>query len=235
MNWDKFRQNVGMRFQLSPPARSVNANGVELFVPEPDYWTLAQFTGPDSFRLSRLWSGHVAELGKDHVYDFRSDPTGSSTGIPSGYLVLKMQIVVSGRDVRLIPNARPGEAVPSQQAGRRRVISAELRVKVLNFLRAYPTGTIGFASTQGDIEAHGYKEQLISLFRESGWDARDMQTFMFFGVKRGTVVTIPFKASESGAPQIIAQALHLLGGPVAGNRGDMANECKHYIEVWHAP
>ena len=62
-----------------------------------------------------------------------------------------------------------------------------------------------------------------------------MQTFMFFGSKRGLVITIPNNASELGMPQVVATALGFLGEPVSGNRGDMANDCQHYVQVWHAP
>lgn len=117
----------------------------------------------------------------------------------------------------------------------RRTVSATVRAKVLSFLASQPRSAVGFASTQGDAEAHEYKEQLISLFTDAGWDVRDMHTFMFFGSKKGLVVTIPFAAAESGAPQIVMQALSATGNPVTGNRGDMANECQHYVQVWHAP
>lgn len=154
MNWEKFKQNVGMRFQLTPPARSVDARGVDVPVPEQDYWTLTRFTGPDSFQLSRTWSGHIAELGKDHVYDFRSDPAGSSTGIRSGYLVLKMQVVVSGRDLRLIPNARPGEAVPPLQTSKP---GLSQEAKVLLLAAAKDDGVIMRLAHLGgtDVQAGG--------------------------------------------------------------------------------
>lgn len=117
----------------------------------------------------------------------------------------------------------------------RRTISPETRVNMLAFLASYPTGVIGFASTHGDVEAHEYKEQLIALFQEAGWDTRNLHTFMFSGVTKGLVVTIPFKALESGTPQIVIRTLQLTGSPIAANRGDMANECQHYVQVWHAP
>jgi hypothetical protein len=62
-----------------------------------------------------------------------------------------------------------------------------------------------------------------------------MATFMFFGSRRGFVVTIPFDAPESGVPQLVAEALARTGNPIVGNRGDMANECGVYVQVWHAP
>jgi hypothetical protein len=116
----------------------------------------------------------------------------------------------------------------------KRVISPGLRSRMLELLRSAGPGQIGLASTQGDQEAHEFKEQLIAVFRAAGWRTEDMRTFMFLGAKMGIVVTIPFSAPEDGLPQLVAQALALTGNPVAGNRGDMANTCSIYVQVWHA-
>lgn len=102
-------------------------------------------------------------------------------------------------------------------------------------LQPHASTRIGFASTQGDTEAHDFKVQLIRIFSQAGWEVQDLQTFMFFGARSGLVVTIPFKAAEGGIPQIVASALALTGQHVEGNRGDMANECGVYVQVWHAP
>lgn len=117
----------------------------------------------------------------------------------------------------------------------RRRITQEMRSRVAEVLRGTAPSRIGFASTQGDVEAHEFKEQLMQVFREAGWQVDDMQTFMFFGSKKGLVVTIPFAASQEGLPQVVAHALAQTGSPVAGNHGDMANGCGLYVQVWHAP
>lgn len=117
----------------------------------------------------------------------------------------------------------------------RRVISQEMRGRVADVLRGATPSHIGFASTQGDLEAHEFKQQLMQVFREADWQVDDMQTFMFFGTVKGLVLTIPFAASEEGLPQVVVRALAQTGSPVAWNRGDMANECGLYVQVWHAP
>lgn len=117
----------------------------------------------------------------------------------------------------------------------KREISKATREKMLSFLAAHPRARIGFASTQGDAEAHEFKQKLISVFREASWDVQDLSTFMFFGSKSGLVITIPFNASEIGDTQTVAGALQITGSPVTGNKGDMANGCDHYVQVWHAP
>jgi len=118
VNWDKLKKNIGMRFQIEPPVRSIGGSVATERPQQPDYWTLEAITGPDSLRLKRTSTGHVVGLGKDHIYDFRSDPAGSTGGVPSGYLILKMQIEVDGQTVRLRPNARPGEPVPAPSLAR---------------------------------------------------------------------------------------------------------------------
>jgi hypothetical protein len=117
----------------------------------------------------------------------------------------------------------------------RRVISPEGRARMLELLSPVEAGRIGLASIQGDLEAHEFKDQLITIFREAGWQTEDMHTFMFFGARKGIVVTISFSAPEDGQPQLVAQALALTGNPVMGNRGDMANTCGICVQVWHAP
>lgn len=160
-----------------------------------------------------------------------SDQTASQMLVNVGVLKVEQGSVIithnqsGGQAAHVINNFGP----PGRE------ISVQTRKKVLAFLSGQPRGVIGFASTQGDVEAHEYKMKLMSLFRDAGWDTRDMYEFMFFGSKKGLVVTIPFKASELGVPQVVMQALQLIGGPVGGNRGDMANECQHYVQVWHAP
>ncbi len=165
-------------------------------------------------------------------------PTNNISDDVATQMIINMgSIKVDSGSVVITYNQSGGQAahVINNFGPPRRAVSAEARAKVLMFLALQPHGVVGFAATQGDTEAHEYKEQLMSLFREAGWDTRDMYTFMFFGSKRGLVVTIPFNAPESGAPQVVMQALTLTGSPVVGNRGDMANECQHYVQVWHAP
>lgn len=117
----------------------------------------------------------------------------------------------------------------------RRIISPDIRSRVGNVLSGTTPSRIGFASTQGDVEAHEFKEQLMQVFREAAWQVDDMQTFMFFGTVKGLVLTIPFAASEAGLPQVVVHALAQTGSPVVWNRDDMANECGLYVQVWHAP
>lgn len=117
----------------------------------------------------------------------------------------------------------------------RRTVTHEMRLRIVDVLNRVEATQIGFASTQGDMEAHEFKIQLMHVFRAAGWTVVDLQTFMFFDPRKGLVLTIPRDASEQGLPQVVALALSQTGSPVAGNRGDMANGCGLYVQVWHAP
>ena len=144
---------------------------------------------------------------------------------------------LSGASIVITHNQSGGQAanIINNFGPQRRVITPEIERRVRAVLAKHPPGRIGFASTQGDVEAHEYKNALMKLFKSAGWITSDMQTFMFFGARKGLVVTIPFKASEAGEPQVIAHALAQTGNPVEGNRGDMANDCGIYVQVWHTP
>ena len=115
-----------------------------------------------------------------------------------------------------------------------RSISASTRNEMLELLRPHGGSSVGVASYSGDVEADGFKRQLMEVFRAAGWQVHDNATFMFFGARRGIVVTIPFGASEDGLPQVVASCMSLAGEAVVGNRGDMANEVGIYVQVWPA-
>lgn len=164
---------------------------------------------------------------KDKV-DIESDPNNPentiSTGDVEGNVVIS-QNQSGGQIANTINNYGP----------LKRTIIPDVKQKMLTDLIKYSGHKIGFASTQGDKEASKFKEILIGIFKEAGWNVQDMKTFMFFGEKDGLVVTIPFNADEEGIPQVVARALALTGNPVSGNHGDMANDCGVYVQVWHNP
>ena len=144
--------------------------------------------------------------------------------------------LITGGSIVITNNQSGGQAahVINNFGPPRRTVSTPTRLKMLGVLAQHPPGQIGFASTQGDSEANSFKLLLAEIFGEAGWAVQDMQTFMFFGHQTGIVLTIPFSAPETGNPQIVAAALAHTGQQIAGNRGDMANECGIYAQVWHA-
>jgi len=153
----------------------------------------------------------------------KSDKTLNKIGAVSGDVVIS-QNQSGGQVAHTINNFGPPK----------RIIDSNIRNKILSVLSNTKPDKIGFASTQGDVEAHEFKQQLMEVFSSAGWQVQDMRTFMFFGEEKGLVVTIPFNASDQGLPQIVAHALSQTGNPVSGNRGDMANNCGIYVQVWHS-
>jgi hypothetical protein len=179
-------------------------------------------------RLRKIKEGHegrsqsMPELSSDAAAQFINNI--GPIGVVAGSVVITNK-QSGGQAAHIINNYGPTK----------RQITETQREQMLSFLASAPKAKIGFASTQGDVEAQEYKEQLISVFRQAGWPVSDLSTFMIFGSKKGLVITIPFNAPELGMPQVVLRALQITGSPVAANRGDMANECEHYVQVWHAP
>ena len=178
-------------------------------------------------RLQAMKSDHEAALGKSAEL--------SDAQAVEFILNLNAPLVTNGSIV-ITNNQSGGQAahVINNFGPPRRTVSTPTRLKMLGVLAQHPPGQIGFASTQGDSEANSFKSLLAEIFREAGWQVQDMQTFMFFGLQTGIVLTIPFNAAETGSPQVVAAALTHTGQEIAGNRGDMANECGIYVQVWHA-
>jgi hypothetical protein len=117
MNWAQFKKNIGMRVQLEPVACRLDANGHQL-PDENDDWIVTTISDEDVVSLQNIRTGHVAQLGKDHIYDFRSNPGRSTAGVVYGFLVLKMQLFLQGPNLWLRPNGKPGERMPPHATAR---------------------------------------------------------------------------------------------------------------------
>lgn len=130
MNWERFKKNIGWRFELEPIACRLDELGNKL-PPVSDDWLLQAISPDGVVHLSNIRTGHVAELGKDHIYDFRSNPSRSQTGINHGFLVLKMQIFMSGNRLWLRPNSRPGERVNPHHSPSSRLNPPETILRLL--------------------------------------------------------------------------------------------------------
>lgn len=115
MNWERFRKNIGMRVQIEPPACRLDQNS-HVLPDRHDDWLIEEFPGNDVVALHNLATDHVVKLGKDHIYDFRSNPTRSENGISFGFLVLKVQVFLQGSEAWVRPNARPGDRVQPSAA-----------------------------------------------------------------------------------------------------------------------
>lgn len=112
MNWEQFKKNVSMLVQLEPPACRLDENGHALLESYDD-WRIERIVDNDVVVLRNIHTDHFAELGKDHIYDFRSNPSRSKNGTKHGFLILKVQVFIQGANLWLRPNAKPGEPLPT--------------------------------------------------------------------------------------------------------------------------
>jgi hypothetical protein len=108
MNKAALKKNLYARVQLRPAAREFDGN-VEL--PKRDDEWIIQAIEESRIRLDNTYTRHVAMLGYDHVHHFVSDPARAASGITFGFLVLTVQINLSGDRLWIEPTLRPGEPV----------------------------------------------------------------------------------------------------------------------------
>jgi len=65
----------------------------------------------EGVRVKNVRTEHATTLGKDHIYDYLSNPDQSRAGIKHGFLTLKVQIFLRPKGLSMTPTARPGESV----------------------------------------------------------------------------------------------------------------------------
>ncbi len=103
------KKNVHARVQLMPTSHRLDEHGRRLPAIDDD-WLIEEVTA-DGVRIKNVRTGHTTTLGKDHIYDWRSNPDRSQAGVKCGFLVLKVQIYLKPKGLSITPNARPGETV----------------------------------------------------------------------------------------------------------------------------
>jgi hypothetical protein len=109
MNWDQMKKNVHTRVQLKPISFRLDDYGRKL-PPLDDDWIIEEVSA-DGVRVKNLRTHHTTTLGKDHIYDYISNPDRSQNGIKHGFLTLKVQIFLKPKDLSITPTSRPGESV----------------------------------------------------------------------------------------------------------------------------
>lgn len=144
-------------------------------------------------------------------------------------------ISISGTNQGIVTQNQSGGSNTVNLGLPKRDLSPQVRSEMVRLLQPNAGTCIGFASTQGDVEASGFKTVLMEVFGDSGWKTEDRQTFMFFGEQKGLVITIAASVAEDGPVRTAWSALAKTGNPIQGNRGDMAGPCGIYVQVWHAP
>ncbi|MEK6656712.1 MAG: hypothetical protein AABY58_04650 [Nitrospirota bacterium] len=139
MNWTHFKKNVGRRFQLEPIPCYIDAAGNES--PEiSDDWEIEDITESDVIHIRNIRTGHKALLGKDHIYEYRSNPSRKDGEKEYGFLILKVHIFIQNDEVCLRPNSRPGERVNLYSQKRIRPMWTDF-IKVDAYSGVPPTAT----------------------------------------------------------------------------------------------
>ena len=110
MNWSRFKKNIGIQVQLEPISCCLDSTGHEL-LEKNDNWIVENITNNEVIHLRNMRTNHIALLGKDHIYDFRTNPSMSDDHNTYGFLILKVQIFMQEDKLWLRPNWRPGERV----------------------------------------------------------------------------------------------------------------------------
>lgn len=103
------KKNIGARVQLKPTPHRLDEHGRKL-PSMADEWIIEDVSA-GGVRIKNLWTHHTTTLGKDHIYDYISNPDQSRGGIKHGFLTLKVQIFLKPKDLSITPTARPGEFV----------------------------------------------------------------------------------------------------------------------------
>jgi len=109
MNWDQMKKNVHARVHLKPTPYRLDDYGRKL--PRLDDDWIIEEVSADGVRIKNVRTHHTTTLGKDHIYDYISNPDQSRGGVKHGFLTLKVQISLKPKGLSIVPTARPGESV----------------------------------------------------------------------------------------------------------------------------
>ena len=119
----------------------------------------------------------------------------------------------------------------------RRSIAPDARERMIAILTAHPS-KIAIWVTQNDVEARQFRELLVEIFREAGWEVNDEGEFSFFGPTPGLCMTLPPHTpgpDVEGPPKTVAQAIMAGGYSLTWNYGGLAESFGIVLQVWDAP
>jgi hypothetical protein len=105
MNKDQLKKVVGSQVRLRPVAKRFSGDQ-ELDALDDD-WGVDGVTDI-AVQLSNCSTGHVAVLGPDHIHSYLSDPARDIGGMRRGFLQLRVQVLLRGRELAIEPLA-PGQ------------------------------------------------------------------------------------------------------------------------------
>ena len=84
MNWDQMKKNVRARVQLKPTPQGLDDLRRKR-PPIADDWII-EAVSADGVRIRNVRTDHTTTLGKDHIYDFSSNPDQSQGDTKHGFL-----------------------------------------------------------------------------------------------------------------------------------------------------
>jgi hypothetical protein len=160
VNLDRMRSAVGQRVRLRPGAIELDTDGFGVWSQDDD-WVVDSIYD-EVIRIRNTRTGHCADLGKDHIHHYTSDPQPSrQSGVAHGFLTLTVQLYLHGLNVSIAPTSKLGEPVPKP-----RPETAELQVDL-----SYPRD----AGLQARLEQQGFRiawvrrSRVQRLLHLEGW------------------------------------------------------------------
>src|SRR5215469_7823235 len=101
MNKEQIKKSLGHRVRIRPIAKQFD--GTKALPLMDDDWIIRRVD--DDVELSNMRTGHAAILGFDHIFSYMSEPGRDSGGIKYGFLQLRIQLSLAGKDVKIEPLA----------------------------------------------------------------------------------------------------------------------------------
>jgi len=105
VNWQQMKKNLGARVQLKPTPNRLDEYGRKLPSIGDDW--LVEDVSTDGVRIKDVRTDHTTLLGKDHIFDYVSNPDQSQHGVKHGFLKLKAQLFLNASGVSITPTPRP--------------------------------------------------------------------------------------------------------------------------------
>jgi len=99
MNKDKLKKLLYHRVRIRPiSTRNDGNNQLETI---DDVWIIQSVK--ETVKLSNIRTGHVAILGLDHIHHYVSDPKEEYDELKNGFLMLNIQVTLSGNKLEIEP------------------------------------------------------------------------------------------------------------------------------------
>jgi len=100
MNKNMLTRLVGSHIRLRPILRRFD--DIRELEPEDDRW-LVNHADSSGLVITDLRTGHFLNVRPDHIHEFRSDDSPYFPEIPTGFLMLRSQAWLQGRNAGLEP------------------------------------------------------------------------------------------------------------------------------------